>query len=94
MFPLLGINSLVGVSVPVYDLYETVYADENKFYDDNSYVAIDNNEVKSSSDACIAFSVIFLVLGIGALVFYKLRSKTWEERREELMDSEVRQSEN
>lgn len=62
-------------------MHENQEADEAKYYENQKYVAIDNNSLSNATIAMIVLCVLFLLAGIAVIIYWKMRNKSVEEKR-------------
>lgn len=74
-------------------MVERQSADQAIYYDNQKYVAEADNSLNKATIAMIVCCVLSLVAGIAAIIGWKLRSKSVEEKREQLIESEARRAE-
>jgi len=76
--PLQSISNLVGVQVPVYDTVSSLQSNTVAFYQDQKFVAEADNSIATCTIVCIVFCILFLVAGIGAIIYTRLLNKKQE----------------
>jgi hypothetical protein len=89
-FPLPNLEALMNIHVPIYDLKETLVAEQNAFLDRTGYIADNQSKVRTITVWMIVFCCLFFIAGVVCAVIYK---KNQANDLQENETSEVRNSE-
>lgn len=90
--PLPDLDILVGIHVPLYDMKETMFADQAAFLDTVGYVADNQSQVRTITVCMIVFCVLFFVACVVCAVINKMdnskKDKEGQVRQSEGMESQ------
>ena len=85
--PFPGLDPIYGIAVPLYDLQVQVKADDEIFAAKFDYVSETNSTTRAIVISFSVLAVLFLILGIVALVFTKMTGTTRSNSRDELLEN-------
>ena len=85
--PFPELDPIYGIAVPLYDLQAQVKADDEIFAAKFDYVSETNSTTRAIVISFSVLAVLFLILGIVALVFTKMTGTTRSNSRDELLEN-------
>ena len=86
--PLPDLDVIYGHPFPVYDFSEDLKADDKLFIDKFDYIAIIQQDIKHIVIAFSVLATLALILGIVAIVVYKIKDpKRHGQQEENLVDA-------
>lgn len=69
-FPIPTLSPLIGINVPIYDLADSLNAEQSAFLSSVGYVADNASKVRTITIWMIIATAIFLILALVATVLY------------------------
>jgi len=70
-FPLPELGALIDMHVPIYDLKETLVADQDAFLQQTQYIADNQSKVRTITVWMIVFTCLFFIAGVVCAVIFK-----------------------